>query len=136
MRRCVPFALEAIGDDLYQACRERGWRRLPDRLFNEILVKRMGRVLLTGERRPPWRVDELVAVAGEDFVRESVRGQRDWSQANGMGSRGIYIRFLLQEDRIYEIHGLAAYGAPFVRYIRVADGETRPLSREQALCLL
>lgn len=77
-----PLRLECIADDLYQEL-----RGFPDR---QKLAPQ------------PW-VARIIGVSYQRMGREFLRGLKDYTYANSVGSRGVYLTFWLQEDDLYEV---------------------------------
>jgi hypothetical protein len=81
--------------------------------------------IITGEQiggNKPW----VAKITGLDpkygLAREFVRGIRDYSGSNSVGSRGIETTFAL-EDGIYEINIPRSWKQTDREFIRVADGK-------------
>lgn len=125
----VVLGLEAIGDDMVQfhelhqaKMRELG---LPDGLRRSVGI---GPVL-----RRPW----VAEITGRDptygWARQFLRGQKDYSHANSIGSRGIMIYYHLQEGAVYEVNDWAGWSS-VDRYFCRAEGNkiVRMTEREVA----
>lgn len=86
--------LEIIGDNYYAAQKE-----APDKARYQGKYERM----LSPDKIRPW----VARIAGFDhtyrFKREFQRGQKDYSLANSVGSRGVFIYYALKPG-VYEIH--------------------------------
>ena len=86
--------LEAIADDYFYAKRHKSWS------FDKEL-RYMSRL---GPNKSPSWVARIIGIEDElNFEREFIRGQRDYTEANSTGSRGIFIYYALIEG-VYEIN--------------------------------
>lgn len=71
-----------------------------------------------------------------NFVREFLKGQLDYSEANSKNTRYVYQRFLLSSGKIYDVHNPAARRAD--KYPRrffctvTRDGEIAVISEDEA----
>lgn len=110
--------LEAIGDNIRyerRMCHKHGVAWVPRRTIEYML-------------RTPY-VARIVGVGryGE-LIREFVRGRRDYTAANSVGSRGIWIHYLLG-DGTYEVQDLLNW-TKFRRYfLRVRNGAAQEVVR-------
>jgi len=106
--------LECIADDLLQTA-----RALP-RLFGK------------GGPSGPW-VARLTGLTPTNFQREFLRGMKDYSQANSVGSRGVYLTFWLDSNDIYEVYHRTAWKNDRRYFCRpTKDGTFQKLTREEA----
>lgn len=118
--------LEAIGDDYFSYKRSK--ERTVDRRMTGAwqMAKREGSC---------W----VAQIKGFDpkytFAREFVCGQRDYTQANSTGSRGVYIYYPLRPG-IYEVHERLTW-ARSRRYFILVEGATyHEITREEVIkCL-
>lgn len=126
----VPLELEAIGDDRVSYLRAARRGLVPSD------PRREERALeLTGGRRP-W-VAELTGLdARSGFARRFLVPKRDYRSANGVGSRGVWLCYLLDEGNLYEIHRLVTWKRSEHTYVRVVDGALISITQEGAIrCL-
>lgn len=126
-KRIVTLKLEAIGDDTADAarrfagfCRALGFE---------------GNASGTGWRRP-W----VAEVTGRDpryrYTRQFLDGRKDYSAANSIGSRGVYVYYHLEPGRIYEVNDLATWGHTDRYLCRVEDGRVIRMAEEEVLACL
>jgi hypothetical protein len=60
--------------------------------------------LLPQLKDKPW-VAEITGLSLKfKFERKFIGGQLDYEKANSIGSRGVYLYFILEENKIYEIY--------------------------------
>jgi len=120
--------LEHIADDCY-AYRKYATRVNP-------LYERNGKVYQFTQRGlRPWvaRLTGLDAKYG--FAREFVHGQRDYSQANSVGSRGVY-EYIPLKDGVYEVNERLTWKRTRRYFIRVQDAQITEISRDEVVeCL-
>lgn len=121
--------LEWIGDH-YFAYAKYG-ERIDPIMEREVYVKGMARPTLR-----PW----VARLTGLDnrygFVREFVRGVKDYEQATGMGARGIY-EYIVLSPGLYEVNERVSWQRARRYFIRVTDdAEIVEIAREEVVgCL-
>lgn len=78
----------------------------------------------------PW-VARLTGLDPEKgFVREFVRAQKDYSQTNSTGSRGVWLYYPLT-DGLYEVNERTSWRKVRRYFIRVAEARYQEISREE-----
>jgi hypothetical protein len=109
--------LEAIGD---------AYRSL-SKMPLSAAVRRVGRIprghasaILNPKR--PW----VARITGLDpkfgFEREFLKSNRDYREANGTGTRGVYLTFVLREGAFYEVHELLSWNKNRRYFCRAKQG--------------
>lgn len=79
----------------------------------------------------PW-VDRLIGYDPEtDFRRVRERGQIDYSEANSVGSRGVYLYYPL-DDGIYEVNERVSWTKVRRYFLLVEQGQKREIPQEEA----
>lgn len=77
----------------------------------------------------PW----VARITGKDarygFAREFVRGQKDYAQANSIGSRGVFLAYFL-EDGIYEVCQRTSWKKVTRYFARAESGTLFRITRE------
>ncbi len=116
--------LEWIGENIDAHCR----------LYDKQL-KLVGAELGFKSNRP-W----VARITGPDtrygLAREFLRGQIDYSRANSVGSRGVYLYFPLK-DGIYEVYRHETWERSRRYFIRVEGMQITEITREEVeQCLL
>lgn len=91
--------LEAIGDDRVERFRE--WKRYLDSIDGPGAGKRFFGDL---GRARQWVAEITGLCSTYRFKRSFVNGEKDYSEANSIGSRGVYVFYPVREGRIYEIN--------------------------------
>jgi hypothetical protein len=124
--------LEAIGDN---------YRRLAGLPIDQV-IRRLGNVpsahkghVLDPKRRP-WVA--LIRGRSEQYGldREFLDGFRDYRGANGVGSRGVMITFVLHPGKVYEVHELISWSRERRYMCHVVAGAIVVLTQDQALAIL
>jgi len=124
MMRAI-LKLEAIGDDIhaYKKLIRRGDIE-PDNIRRIPAVKQM--------RSKAW----VARITGLDrefrFQREFLRGQRDYSGANAIGSRGVYIYYALT-DGVYEVNAPLSWTRTDRYFMRVEGTQMTRMTLEEVM---
>jgi len=115
--------LEIIGDDYYAHQRQKdakGGHRY------EKYQERFG-----ADKVHPW-IARIVGLCPKyGFKREFLSGQKDYSLANSIGSRGVYEYFVL-DPGIYEVHERITWKRSRRYFIRVDGCDIIEISKEDA----
>lgn len=118
--------IEAIGDN-YAAQLRRYSRSKAPFTYRELSAYRLG-----GPHLKPW-VAKLTGTNGASFDRLFLRGQKDYAEANGTGSRGIWLYYFL-EPGLYEVNERKNWKRVERYFAWIVDGVTLcKLSREEAI---
>jgi hypothetical protein len=119
------LAIEAIGDNIDQLSRDSAefWARA---------IRRPGGWELFGTRQSYW-VAEIVGPSERyELERHFLRGKRDYSRANSVGSRGVWIYYLLESGRVYEVQRRVTWGTSERFFCRVnTDGAIERITRKE-----
>lgn len=113
--------LECIGDNHVQE-----WRNA---------CRFMGGILNGGSMRggPPRPWVAKITMDGDQIKRTFLRGQKDYSEANSVGSRGVYLYFHL-EMGLYDVFSLETWKRSRRYFLKVEEsGETKELEKEEAI---
>lgn len=88
--------IEAIGDNTYQ------YFRLYKKILNEG-APGLGNSILEGMGAPYW----CAKITGFDpkykYAREFLKPKKDYSESNSVGSRGIFLFYILENNCLYEV---------------------------------
>jgi len=107
--------LEAIGDNHTSYLRH--FLKTNPPLFGK---RELDAIRFGTKRHVPW-IAKIIGVRPDGFLRrEFVEGQRDYRDANSVGSRGIYIYYALQPG-IYEINSPETWKRVDRYFLRVID---------------
>jgi hypothetical protein len=122
--------LEAIGDN---------YRRLRQLPFHAVLQSAQFAPRAHASQilnyRAPW-VARIVRVERDTLVRDFVHGSRDYRNANGTGSRGVYLTYVLHEPHVYEVHEMRSWSKSRRYFCRAERGEIFEVSLDEARSLL
>jgi hypothetical protein len=87
------------------------------------------------QRHGVFRLTGLSSTQGP-FLKEPVPAQRDYSQANGMGSRGVYAYYLVDEGPVYEVIKPVSWNRSDHYYAQYYQGNEMRLDIEEVFkCL-
>jgi hypothetical protein len=121
--------LEVIGDYYYAYRKkiEAGETDMP------LHTKRMVEIYKwTDPKKHPW----IARIVGLDsrytFKREFLRGQKDYSRANSIGSRGVYLYYPLKAG-VYEVNERLTWKKARRYFVRVVGSEFFEVGREEVL---
>lgn len=84
----------------------------------------------------PWRpwVARITGVRSDGgLCREFIDGQKDFSEANGIGSRGVYYYYHLHPGAVYEVRELINWTRDRRYFCRVDGGRIVEISRTEAV---
>ena len=59
--------------------------------------------------RRPWVAEIVGKTESGKLKRNFLSGKRDYSKANSKGSRGVRLWFILESDRLYEVHRMVSW---------------------------
>jgi hypothetical protein len=123
--RTATLRLEGIADHLGD--KRRHLQRLPaDR------VDPRDYELLFTEAPRPW-VERLVPDDGSALSRQRLAGQKDFREANSIGSRGVFWHYTLREGEVYEVHQLTGWKKSRNWFCRVGEsGRVEEITRAEA----
>lgn len=106
------------------------------RLWGAKLGQDTMRALMGSEGKPPWRpwVARITGLESRyGLKREFVHGTKDYSQANSIGSRGVYEYFALSPG-VYEVSHMVTWRKSRRYFLRVTeDATTTEITREEAI---
>ena len=80
---------------------------------------------------PAW-VDEVIGITSDGFEKLRLRGQKDYSEANSVGSRGVYIYYFLQENRLYHVSAPRNWKKTDEYFCRIKDGTIVKMTFKEA----
>jgi hypothetical protein len=70
------------------------------------------------------------------FKREFLKGKKDYLNANSVGSRGVYVYYILEPHKVYDVKQPMTWSTDNRYYCEVVDGEIIRLSEsEVSQCL-
>lgn len=126
----VTLKLEAVGDNiadhLQQIRRGAELYRLPQRFRSALYMP----------SRRPWIAEITEWRGGRWYDRSFLKGQKDFSEANSVGSRGVYVYYHLREGEIYEVHELLTWKASRRYFCTVREGQVVEMSTDEVQAAL
>lgn len=79
----------------------------------------------------PWVAEITGWRGGRWFERDFLGGQKDYSEANSVGSRGVHIYYHLREGRIYEIYDMRSWRDHRRYFCTVSGGQIVQMDAEE-----
>lgn len=118
--------LEAIGDDLVAR------NRLEQGKMREAGIPAPARALLDIAPSRSW-CSEVIGWrgVGEAMLRE-IRPHRDYSKANSVGSRGVYLVYTLHEGAVYAVRERLSWRSSREYFCRVSGTSLVEMTGEEA----
>lgn len=123
----VVLELEAIGD--HDVARDREMQRLYCGAGLPVHLRESLR-MTPGPRA--WVRHLLRASSDGALVVDELRGHRDYSRANSIGSRGIYQTYVLREGEYYEVSEPVSWRRTDHYFCTVEAGEVVKMSEDEA----
>lgn len=118
--------LEFIGANDFNAIRGAA------RIINAI-APGLGDAFVGDMPRGPYVAEIAWSVESMRFARRYLPSQRDYSKANSKGSRGVMLCFILESDRLYEVHSRISWRNSETYYAAVSeDGSVYRLKESEA----
>lgn len=122
----VTKKLECIGDDCIQFLRQvEQFERMFFPYSDSSKVRERAWVAIIKD------YDKRCSYGG--FLREFLRGNKDYSEANSKGSRGVYKYYYLEEGYIYEVSEPTSWKNTNRYFCRVENGEEIEMSKEEVI---
>lgn len=89
--------IEAIGDNNDQAIRQASG-------FLDAIIGGVAGEAMVGKLPASYFVAEITGFHPKfKYERKFLKGQKDYSEANSKGSRGVYVYYYLEEGKIYDV---------------------------------
>jgi hypothetical protein len=102
---------------------------------NDRMVAKFDRALCGHGKchRRPW-VAEIIGIDPRyRFARNFVECQIDYSQANGKGSRGVFLYFFVEVGRVYEVFRNIGWRRTAREYLLIESDGERSLSEAKVV---
>jgi hypothetical protein len=90
--------LEYIGAD------SADWLNAMCRQFDQLGGKGFGERFIGRASPGPWVAEIIGKYPSGKLQRNFVRSNRDYSRSNSTGSRGVYLWFVIESEKLYEVH--------------------------------
>lgn len=118
------YKIEAIRDDFFTAMR-RGSAVIDQALRCHGRIDLIRDVFtLGGAKRLPWIAEVVGLDARYGFSRRFIGGQKDYTESNSVGSRGVYIHYILESGKIYEVAKMTSWKKQERYFFRLDDDGT------------
>lgn len=136
MRRAV-LRLEYISENLYAYQHARTWLGIAENAAVERYRAYLGR---DSGKPGVWQITGFGLAPDDDalgipFQMRPVSGQIDYSQANSVGSRGVYLYYALTPGA-YLVHERTSWRHTRTYYLLVEDEMKREVTREEVVAWL
>lgn len=106
--------------------------RAMSRLFDQA-GSGLGRAMIDAGSTGPWVAEITGKYPSGKLQRSFVRSNRDYSRANSNCSRGVYLWFVLESERLYEVHARISWKGSKNYFCAVTEtGDIRNLTDEEA----
>ncbi len=116
--------IELIGD----AQRQRV--RLYEGIIREAMGSGVARKIVGSPPSCGWCAE--VSLDGYKIDRDFLKPKKDYSEANGVGSRGVYAYFYLDEGKIYEVYERTSWKSSERYFCKVKNGEVVKITEQEA----
>lgn len=116
--------IECIGDDTDQLF------KMYRNLTND-LMPGLGDITFGKTTKRYWVAEIMGSSPKYKYERKFVRCKKDYSEANSVGSRGVYAYYILDEGRIYEVSSPESWGKTDRYFCTVRNTELFKMSEEE-----
>lgn len=89
-------------------------------MFTSIKIERIGNDRLG--HQPAW-VKRVTGIAPHKLLEEYIDGNADYSESNSVGSRGVFVYYILQDGNIYHVSSPTNFKHHDTYFCRVENGE-------------
>lgn len=118
--------LESIGDD------ERAYLAWCRNQIDDVLrIDGLGQQIQGKYPGKCWVAEITGLDTKYKYRRKFLGGKKDYSEANGPGSRGVYIYYILQEGRTYEVKSPQSWKRTDRYFCTIAKGMLIRLSEQE-----
>ncbi len=83
--------------------------------------------------KKPWVAEIQGFDVKHSFSRKFLNGEIDFSEANSKGSRGVWLFFLLSEDRIYQVSAFESWKSQQKYFCMAENGVIKKIAREEVV---
>lgn len=123
------LSLEVIGDDTLALLRQT--QQTAGMVSGPVAAS----FFAPGRDASPWAARLNGVTIGGKFRREFLRGQKDYSRANSIGSRGVYLHYSLPPG-VYQVHEKTAWQNFRTYFLLSQAGRTQEITRQEAVVWL
>lgn len=119
--------LEHIGADTAD------WLNAMCRSFDSLGGKGFGDKFIGRPSSGPWVAEVTGKYPSGKLQRTFVRSNRDYSRANSKGSRGVYLWFVIESEKLYEVHERVSWKNSRNYFCAVTEnGDIKTLTDQEA----
>lgn len=123
--KMVHVKLECIGDNINAEL------RALEELTSRACGAEMARAMCAPKRQP-WVARIVGTCERFGLRREFLRGDKDYSESNSIGSRGVYMHYDLC-DGLYELNALESWGRSRRYFLLVIGDSSREVMKDEAV---
>jgi hypothetical protein len=96
-------------------------------------MRGLGRILGGAPSRNPWVAEIVGRFPSGKLERTFLNCNKDYKNANSVGSRGVTLWFTLEENKMYEVHGYASWKRSYNYFCAVTtNGKIHRLTPREA----
>jgi hypothetical protein len=98
----------------------------------DLIKPGLGEAVIGRTAPGPWVAEITGKYPSGKLKRSFVRSKRDYSRANSKGSRGVYLWFILESDKLYEVHARTSWARSTDYFCAITtSGDVYTLSDEE-----
>jgi hypothetical protein len=109
------IGIELIGDNYNQSMKL--WSKVADQV-----QEGLGSSVFGGSIRTPWVAEITGFHEKYKFNRKFLNGNKSYKSSNSDGSRGVYIWYILESGRIYEIKKYISWKKSERYFVKISSG--------------
>jgi hypothetical protein len=84
--------------------------------------------------RKPWVAELVGRYPSKKYIRNFLQGSINYEKSNGCGSRGVELSFILETDRLYQVHNNVSWKKSVDRFFAVTEaGDLKELTVDEAM---
>ena len=96
-------------------------------------MRGLGRLIGGAPSRSPWVAEIIGRFPSGKLERAFVASNKDYKNANSKGSRGVNLWFVLESDKLYEVHAYSSWKHSYNYFCAVTEnGSIRNLTDQEA----
>lgn len=96
-------------------------------------MRGLGRLLGGAPSRSPWVAEIIGKHPSGKLERVFLNANKDYKNANSKGSRGINLWFVLESDKLYEVHAYSSWRHSYNYFCAAtANGDIQTLTDKEA----
>lgn len=96
-------------------------------------MRGLGRLVGGVPTRRPWVAEIVAKYASGKLERVFLQSNKDYKNANSKGSRGVNLWFVLESDKLYEVHAYSSWRHSYNHFCAVTErGDIQTLTDQEA----